>query len=143
MNKKILVGTVIAIVIIVGIIGGLFYKNSKNDVDSEVIEIIKNLNSKTSGYGDWNPGLHITKVNKVKKIDVKLLYDGEKNEIDKNSEIFIMNLEERSNGNIEIVVVNGRVTANSLLGETVDDLWNRNIFTKDKINVEKINKEIK
>lgn len=146
MNKKIIIGIVIAVaIIIIGIIGGICYKNSKNNVDSEVIEIINNLNNGSGYYGDWKTGLHITRINKVKKIDVKLYnkLDDNEDKLDESSKIFIMDLEEKFYGNVEIIVVNGEVTANSILGETYDELWNKDIFTKDKINIEKINEEIK
>lgn len=143
MNKKFLIVIVIAIVIILGVIGAVCYKNVKNNVDSEVVEIVNKLNNGTGDCGDWSKGLYITKVNKVKKVDVNLLNDNEKTGMDKNSKIFIMNLEERTYGEVEIAVVNGEVTANSILGETIDELWGRNIFTEDKINIEKVNKEIK
>ena len=145
MNKKIIIGIVIAVAIIIGIIGGICYKNSKNNVDSEVIEIINNLNNGSGYYGDWKTGLHITRINKVKKIDVKLYnkLDDSEDKLDESSKIFIIDLEEKFYGNVEIIVVNGEVTANSILGETYNELWNKDIFTKDKINIEKINEEIK
>ena len=55
----------------------------------------------------------------------------------------MMNVEEKNHGDIQIVVINGKVTANSLTGETYEDLWNSDSFTQDKFNLDRINKSIK
>lgn len=86
--------------------------------------------------------LHITNVKEVKKINIDLLDEDEKEGIKATDSLFMMNLDEKTYGDIQIIVVNGKVTANSILGENYEDMWNRDIFTKDKIDVNKIMSKI-
>ena len=139
-NKIILIIITISILIFGITISMLCFKN--NNVENEVIAIIKNLNDGTGNYGDWNNELRIVKVLEVKKIDYNLLKKEEKENINKNTSAYMMNLKENTYGEIKIVVIDGIVTANSILGEKYEEMWNSNIFTKDKINIEQINKAI-
>ena len=145
MNKKIIIiGMIFLVVISLIIVMNFVNKtNESTDIENEVVTIINNLNSSNGYYGDWNSDLHIVRVNEVKKIDINLLNEEDKEFIDENTSAFMMDLEEETYGNIQIVVVDGEVTANSILGETYDEMWNSNIFIKDTLNIEKINKEIK
>lgn len=140
-NNKIVIVVVIFILLIIFAI--IFFKSKPNEIEKEIIEVVNNLNINGNECGDWDDTLYITKINQVKKIDYELLDENEKNQIDKNSSMFMIDLEEKSYGNVQIVVVNGEVTANSILGEVYEDMWNRNIFVDSKINIDKINKEIK
>lgn len=144
MNKKVIIIGII-IIAIIAIMAGIFFNRMKEstNTEKEVITIINNLNSGNGNYGDWNNNLHIVRVNEVKKIDINLLNEEDKEFVDENTSAFMMELEEVTYGNIQIVVVDGKVTANSILGETYDEMWNSNIFIKDNIDIEKINKEIK
>lgn len=144
MNKKFLiVGTII---IIIGVIISIIFVNRRNgEIENEVIQLINNLNSGSDFYGfygDWDNSLHITKVNEVKKIDYNLLDEEDKKELDEESSVFMINLQEETYGDVQIVVVDGIVTANSILGETYEDMWNSDIFLKVKINIDKINEGI-
>lgn len=140
-NNKIVI--VVAIFILLIIFAIIFFKSKPNEIEKEIIEVVNNLNINGNEFGDWDDTLYITKINQVKKIDYELLDENEKNQIDKNSSMFMIDLEEKAYGNVQIVVVNGEVTANSILGEFYEDMWNRNIFVDSKINIDKINKEIK
>lgn len=144
MNKKFIIIGII-IIAIIAIMAGIFFNRIKEstNTENEVITIINNLNSGNGYYGDWNNNLHIVTVNEVKKIDINLLNEEDKDFVNENNSAFMMELEEVTYGNIQIVVVDGKVTANSILGETYDEMWNSNIFIKDNIDIEKINKEIK
>lgn len=144
MNKKVIIIGII-IIAIIAIMAGIYFNRIKEstNTEKEVITIINNLNSGNENYGDWNNNLHIVRVNEVKKIDINLLNKEDKDFVDENTSAFMMELEEVTYGNIQIVVVDGKVTANSILGETYDEMWNSNIFIKDNIDIEKINKEIK
>lgn len=143
MNKKaLIIGIIVVVIVLGGICGIIFLRNGMSDVEKEVIEIVNNLNNDNGDYGDWNNNLHIIKLKEVKKIDYNLLGAEEQEEINKNDSMFMINLEEEMYGDVKIIVINGKVTANSILGETYEEMWNSNIFTNDKINIDKINKSI-
>lgn len=142
MNKKVWIFIAMVLVIIGIVVGVICYNKRTTDTEKEVIEIINNLNSGKGEYGDWQKSLHITNVKEVKKINIDLLDEDEKEGIKETDSLFMMNLDEKTYGDIQIIVVNGKVTANSILGENYEDMWNRDIFTKDKIDVNKIMSKI-
>jgi ABC-type cobalt transport system substrate-binding protein len=144
-KKKIIIIMIIILVIIGIIVGVICCKNRTTNTantEKEVIEIINNLNSGKGSYGDWKKDLYITNVKEVKKINIDLLDEDEKDGLNKTDSMFIMKLEEKTYGDIQIIVTNGEVTGNSILGETFDELWDSNIFTKDKIDVNRIMSQI-
>lgn len=146
MNKKvkIILGVILAIALIIGAVSIVIFRGNKGKAEKEIVEIISELNNGSGYHGDWNNSLYITRVNRVKKIDVKL-YNKEQGDyiLKEDSICYIMNINEKQYGNVEICVVNGEVTANSILGETIDELWESNFFTKDNIDLDKINSLIK
>lgn len=139
-NKElILLLSIILVIVVIGTIW--FYKKKGNNIEKEIAEVVNTLNDGNGNLGDWSRNLYITKVNKASKIDIKLLDDEAREYVDEKSKIFIINLEEKTYGTVEIVVVNGEVTANSILGEYATELWRDT--TNDKVDVNKINKLIK
>jgi hypothetical protein len=144
-KKKVIIIMIIILIIIGIVVGVICCKNRTTNTantEKEVIEIINNLNSGTGNYGDWKKDLYITNVKEVKKINIDLLDEDEKDGLNETDSMFIMKLEEKTYGDIQIIVTNGKVTANSILGETYDELWDSNIFTKDKIDVNRIMSQI-
>lgn len=146
-KKKIFIIIGIVIVLVVGCVIGIVLLNNKpTSKEKEVIEIINKLNEANGDertLGDWSKSLHIDKVKEVKKIDINRLSDEYKGGAKSSDVIYMMNVEEKNHGDIQIVVINGKVTANSLTGETYEDLWNSDSFTQDKFNLDRINKSIK
>ncbi len=139
-NKELIL--LLSIILVIGVIGTIwFYKKKGNNIEKEIAEVVNTLNDGNGNLGDWSRNLYITKVNKASKIDIKLLDDEAREYVDEKSKIFIINLEEKTYGTVEIVVVNGEVTANSILGEYATELWRDT--TNDKVDVNKINKLIK
>ena len=139
-NKELIL--LLSIILVIGVIGTIwFYKKQGNNIEKEIAEVVNTLNDGNGNLGDWSRNLYITKVNKASKIDIKLLDDEAREYVDEKSKIFIINLEEKTYGTVEIVVVNGEVTANSILGEYATELWRDT--TNDKVDVNKINKLIK
>ena len=139
-NKELIL--LLSIILVIGVIGTIwFYKKKGNNIEKEIAEVVNTLNDGNGNLGDWSRNLYITKVNKASKIDIKLLDDEAREYVDEKSKIFIINLEERTYGTVEIVVVNGEVTANSILGDYATELWRDT--TNDKVDVNKINKLIK
>jgi hypothetical protein len=144
-KKKVIIIMIIILIIIGIVVGVICCKNRTTNTantEKEVIEIINNLNSGTGNYGDWKKDLYITNVKEVKKINIDLLDEDEKDGLNETDSVFIMKLEEKTYGDIQIIVTNGEVTGNSILGETFDELWDSNIFTKDKIDVNRIMSQI-
>lgn len=137
----------IVIVLVVGCVISIFVLNNKpTSEEKEAIEIINKLNEADGDerkLGDWSKSLHINKVKEVKKIDINRLSDKYKEGAKSSDVIYMMNVEEKKHGTIQIIVINGKVTANSLTGETYEDLWNSDSFTQDKFNLDRINKLIK
>ena len=116
-NKELIL--LLSIILVIGVIGTIwFYKKKENNIEKEIAEVVNTLNDGNGNLGDWSRNLYITKVNKASKIDIKLL-DDEAREY----------------------VVNGEVTANSILGDYATELWRDT--TNDKVDVNKINKLIK
>ena len=139
-NKELIL--LLSIILVIGVIGTIwFYKKKGNNIEKEIAEVVNTLNDGNGNLGDWSRNLYITKVNKASKIDIKLLDDEAREYVDEKSKIFIINLEEKTYGTVEIVVVNGEVTANSILGDYATELWRDT--TNDKVDVNKINKLIK
>jgi hypothetical protein len=144
-KKKVIIIMIIILIIIGIVVGVICCKNRTTNTantEKEVIEIINNLNSGTGNYGDWKKDLYITNVKEVKKINIDLLDEDEKDGLNETDSVFIMKLEEKTYGDIQIIVTNGEVTGNSILGETFDELWDSNIFTKDTIDVNRIMSQI-
>ncbi|MBP3800664.1 MAG: hypothetical protein J6I85_01325 [Clostridia bacterium] len=146
-KKKMFIIIGIVIVLVVGcIIGVLLLNNKPTSEEKEVIEIVNKLNAANGDertLGDWSKSLHIDKVIEVKKVDINRLNSKYREGANAQDIVYMMNLQERSHGVIQVVIVNGAVTANSLTGETYDDLWNSDSFTKDKFNLDRINESIK
>lgn len=139
-NKELIL--LLSIILVIGVIGTIwFYKKKENNIEKEIAEVVNTLNEGNGNLGYWSRNLYITKVYKVSKIDIKLLDDEVREELDEKSKIFLIDLEERTYGTVEIVVVNGEVTFNSILGEKTSKLWW--YTTNDEIDVDKINKLIK
>lgn len=144
-NKKIIILSII-IILLCCVIAFIVLRDNTTPAEKEVIEIINTLNSDNLDFrtvGDWSSSLHVNKVIEVKKVDINLLSDEYKGGTNNSHNVYMMNLEERTYGNIQIVVVDGKVTANSLTGETYEDLWNSNAFTNDKFDIDNINRNIK
>ena len=144
MNKKILIIVILIIVAIIGVVGIIYFGNNKSNTEEKIIEIINNLNSGTGNIGDWKEGLEIIKVNEVKEIDFDLMSEEETEGLNnKTDSAYMIDLQEKTYGKVQIIVINGEVTANSILGETYEDIWNAKYFKKEKIDINKINNAIK
>ena len=143
MNKKILIIVILIIVAIIGVVGIIYFGNNKSNTEEKIIEIINNLNSGTGNIGDWKEGLKITKVNEIKEIDFDLMDEDTGGLNNKEDSAYMIDLQEKTYGKVQIIVINGEVTANSILGETYEDIWNGKYFKKEKIDINKINNAIK
>lgn len=144
MNKKILIIIILIMIAIIGAVGIIYFGNNKSNTEEKVIEVINNLNSGTGNIGDWDKGLKITKVNEVKEIDFDLMSEEETDGLDKKTDsAYMIDLQEKTYGKVQIIVINGEVTANSILGENYEDIWNGNYFKKEKFDINKINNAIK
>ena len=142
LNNKLFI--IIAIIVLLLIIVGIaFHIIKKTSTEKAIIKIINNL------YIEDDESYTVTKLKEAKKINMKKSFDENnlkeiysENNIDEKTNVYLIDvLTEEDDRFVAIVSEDGKIL-DKTDPDTADEEYDNLVFTKDKIDVDKINKKI-
>lgn len=139
-NKKIIMIIIILVLIIVGIV---FLATKMTSTEKEVIKIVNNL------HLEDEENYTVEKVKKVKKIDMKKSFEDDdlkefftENGVDEKSHAYLIDLTTKEDDRFVAIVSEDGKILDKTDAETADEEYDNIVYTKDKIDTDKINKKI-